>query len=197
MGQFNSHVAEEVSMLALQINCFIRRVITLRDSLTLTGSCQRQWAGHTRQNPPLFSADPSDLFLPDITSDTSDSKPVLTSTASNVQASVDSTPIPASKKLRRSSHSSNATGTAASVTHRPPLAIRPAPTGYSMMQQPMMGMGGGQWGGYQSMPGYVWGTPMNMGMDRCSSWQVRFLHALYLRSGLQGVKHILLLIVSK
>lgn len=121
-------------------------------------------------------SDPSDLFLPDITSNTSElsSKPVLTTAASTAHASVDSTPIPASKKLRRTQHSSTATA-AASVTHRPPLAIRPAPSGFAMMQQPPMGMGGGQWGGYQNMPGYVWGTPMsgmNTGMDRCCSWQM-------------------------
>ena len=42
------------------------------------------------------------------------------------------------------------------------------------MSQPMMGMGGGQWGGYQNMPGYVWGTPMaGASMDSSSGWQVR------------------------
>lgn len=42
------------------------------------------------------------------------------------------------------------------------------------MSQPVMGMGGGQWGGYQNMPGYVWGTPMaGASMDSSSSWQVR------------------------
>ena len=45
-----------------------------------------------------------------------------------------------------------------------------------MMSQPIMGMGGGQWGGYQNMPGYVWGTPMaGASMDSSSSWQVRIL----------------------
>lgn len=45
-----------------------------------------------------------------------------------------------------------------------------------MMSQPIMGMGGGQWGGYQNMPGYVWGTPMaGASMDSSSSWQVHIL----------------------
>ena len=40
-----------------------------------------------------------------------------------------------------------------------------------------MGMGEGQWGGYQNVPGYVWGTPMVgalMGMDESGSWQICF-----------------------
>ena len=45
-----------------------------------------------------------------------------------------------------------------------------------MMSQPVMGMGAGQWGGYQSMPGYVWGTPIAGGpIDSSSSWQVCIL----------------------
>lgn len=119
-------------------------------------------------------SDPSELFLPDITSDTSDSKPLLLHTAaSTAHVNSDSTPVPAAKKLRRSStkDSSATTTNTASVTHRPPLAIRPAPSGYPMMTQPGMGMSGGQWGGYQNMPGYVWGTPM-AGASMDSSWQV-------------------------
>lgn len=39
-----------------------------------------------------------------------------------------------------------------------------------------MGMGGVQWGGYQNMPGYVWGTPMaGASMDSSNSWQVCIL----------------------
>ncbi len=123
------------------------------------------------------SADPSEPFLPDITSDTSDSKPLLLQTTAST-AHVDSTPVPAAKKLRRSSTKDSSTTTAhtASVTHRPPLAIRPAPSSFPMMSQPVMGMGGGQWGGYQNMTGYVWGTPMAGGsMDSSSSWQVCIL----------------------
>ncbi|KAL3144476.1 hypothetical protein ABBQ32_004216 [Trebouxia sp. C0010 RCD-2024] len=118
-------------------------------------------------------SDPSDLFLPELSSDTSASQP---STISTAQLSSGSTPVPAAKKLRRSNtkDSSTATTGTASVTHRPPLAIRPAPSGFSMMQQPMLGgMGGGQWG-YQHLPGYVWGTPMAnspMPLDRSCSWQ--------------------------
>ncbi|DBA72452.1 hypothetical protein WJX79_006294 [Trebouxia sp. C0005] len=116
-------------------------------------------------------SDPSELFLPDITSDTSDSKPLLLQTTAST-AHVDSTPVPAAKKLRRSSTKDSIT-TTASVTHRPPLAIRPAPSGFPMMSQPLMGMGGVQWGGYQNMPGYVWGTPMaGASMDSSNSWQV-------------------------
>lgn len=121
-----------------------------------------------------LTADPSDLFLPELSSDTSASQP---STISTAQLSSGSTPVPAAKKLRRSNtkDSSTATTGTASVTHRPPLAIRPAPSGFSMMQQPMLGgMGGGQWG-YQHLPGYVWGTPMAnspMPLDRSCSWQV-------------------------
>ena len=128
----------------------------------------------------MLSVDPSDLFLPDLSSDTSDSKPAF-SAISTAQLSSDSTPVPAAKKLRRSNTKDSSTSTttaAASITHRPPLAIRPAPSGFSMMQQPMVGstggMAGGQWG-YQHMPGYVWGTPMTdspMPLDRSSSWQV-------------------------
>ena len=127
----------------------------------------------------IVTADPSDLFLPDLSSDTSDSKPSV-SAISTAQLSSGSTPVPAAKKLRRSNtkDSSTATTATASITHRPPLAIRPAPSGFSMMQQPMVGvtgaMGGGQWG-YQHMPGYVWGTPTGIGLlplDRSSSWQV-------------------------
>lgn len=121
-------------------------------------------------------SDPSELFLPDITSDTSDSKPLLLqTTASTAHVNSDSTPVPAAKKLRRSSTKDSSTTTThvASVTHRPPLAIRPAPSGFPMMSQPVMGMGAGQWGGYQSMPGYVWGTPIAGGpIDSSSSWQV-------------------------
>lgn len=127
----------------------------------------------------MLAVDPSDLYLPDLSSDTSDSKPAF-SAISTAQHSSDSTPMPAAKKLRRSNtkDSSASTIAAVSITHRPPLAIRPAPSGFSMMQQPMVGstggMAGGQWG-YQHMPGYVWGTPMSdslMPLDRSSSWQV-------------------------
>ncbi|DBA90178.1 hypothetical protein WJX77_009214 [Trebouxia sp. C0004] len=121
-------------------------------------------------------SDPSELFLPDITSDTSDSKSLLLQTsASTAHVSTDSTPVPAAKKLRRSSTKDSSTTTAhtASITHRPRLAIRPAPSGFPMMIQPVMGMGGGQLGGYQNTPGYVWGTPMaGAPMDSSSSWQV-------------------------
>lgn len=117
-------------------------------------------------------SDPSDLFLPDITtSDTLDSKPVV-ATASTAHSNSDVMLMPAAKKMRRSKDSSTATATTAFMTHRPPLAIRPAPSGFSMMQQPMSG---GHWGGHQNMPGYLWGTPMpgsHMGLDRSASFQM-------------------------
>lgn len=72
----------------------------------------------------ILIADPSDLFLPELSPDTFDSKP-FPSAVSTAQLSSGNTPVSAAKKLRNKDSSIAITATA-SVTHWPPLAIRHA-----------------------------------------------------------------------
>lgn len=117
----------------------------------------------------MQSADPSDIFLPDLAASAdSDSKAYPFPTADSIAVTA-----PPAKKSRRCKDSTSNSSPAPFMSNRPPLAIRPAPPSFPMVQSPMMNMGSNQWG-YQTPPGYVWGTPMGNPptMDSSCAWQV-------------------------